>query len=648
MNRAPRMLLELLLTIPSVLAIASGARAADGDTLWDFDGEEVGSGFLHQVASDEGGGAFIAWEGAGILVQLLDENGTPQWASPGVQVSSTGSLPAIVAESPWGATVAWEETTGIYVQRINYSGVVQWTSGGVQVATSGERPVLVHIPGVNFGDPPGALIAWGELARVAAINGFGTVTAPGVDGISLGAGVSGVSSPGNMRMISDDAGGAIVAWSDYNLNIVAQRVNAGLPWGTTPTLVSGDFRNEDRLDVAPDGAGGALISWSAIWFLPLEGQVRVQRIDSTGKSLWTANGVVVVDSDVVGGRTDAWTSFELNSSVDTDGNGGAILAWNDWRNELTIPPAPVSGNDDVFAQRVDSTGSILWTANGILLPPFIVGSTAPGSQRFPETVSDGNGGAVVTYQDLGGNSWDISANHLDSLGNKLFSIYVFDDFMGVDERQREPRIVFDGSGPSPVGAVIVWDDERSGLDIRAQKVEISGPANDDSGSAASVTVGSVSGTVLGASQDGLASCGEGGDTDVWYVFTPPGAGTVEVDTCGSHDTGGVDAGIDTVVSLHSGAPGTTVNEFACNDDWTTGTPPNQCTGTDSGLPRDSATSTAVTTTDPVWIRVANFPGTAPNDFVLNVRFVPEPGKWLLLASGLGALSLLRRSSRYRP
>jgi len=644
MDRALRGFLELLLSFCCVLAIASGARAADGDTLWDADGEEVGSGFLHAVASDEGGGAFIAWRGAALYVQLLDEDGIPQWTAPGVQLSSTGTQPSIVAVAPWGATVAWEEGGGIYVQRVNYSGVVQWTSGGVQVATLGENPVLAHIPGVNFGDPPGALIAWGEIARVAAVDGFGNVTAPGVNGIALGGGVSS-ALPGNMRMIQDGAGGAIVAWSDYSENIVAQRINAGLPWGATPTVVSNDFRNEDRLDVAPDGAGGALISWSAISFLPKGGQLRVQRIDSTGTSLWTSNGVVVADSAVVGGAPDFWIFFELRSSIDTDGSGGAIVAWNDWRNE----PGTGGGNDDLFAQRLSSTGSSLWTANGILLPPFIVGSTAPGSQRFPETVSDGNGGAIVTYQDLGGNSWDISATRLDPFGTKLFSNYVFTDFQGDDQDQTEPLIVFDGSGPSPQGAIVVWDDDRSGLDIRAQKIEISGPANDASGAAESATTGTTRGTVLGASQDGSASCGAGGDADVWYVFTPPAEiGTIEVDTCGTNDLGGVDAGMDTVLSLHSGAPGTTANQLACNDDWSSGTPAGQCAADDSGLLRDSATSIDVTTADPVWIRVANYPSSAPDDFLLNIRFVPEPGSWLLLASGVGGLALLRRSSRYRP
>ena len=484
MERTPRVKLVLFAAIFLSLAFASPAFAGDGDNLWDADGEEIGNGGLHAIASDEAGGAFIAWAGGGIFVRLVDDTGTPQWASA-VQLSSssTASRPAIYAESPWGATVVWEDTTGIYAQRVNYSGAPQWTPhpGGVQAATSGEVPLVVHYPDPVFGNPPGAFVAWGELARIAAINGSGTVTAPGVNGIYLG---DGVRLPGHMRMISDGGGGVYVIWANYAKNIVAQRVSSGLPWGTTPTVVSNDFRDEGPLDAAPDGAGGALISWSATWPSPAGGQIRAQRINSSGTGLWATNGEVVVDSSVVGGDGAAWVAYGLTSSVDSDGSGGAIVAWNDWRNE---PPGTTDpGNDDVYAQRIATGGFSLWTSFGVLLPPYIVGSTAPGSQRLPDTVSDGNGGAIVTYQDLGGFSWDISATRLDAYGSKLFSRYVFTDFGSDDLNQVEPRIVFDGTGSSPVGAVVAWDDARSGLDVRAQKVEISGPPNDASADAVPV------------------------------------------------------------------------------------------------------------------------------------------------------------------
>jgi len=618
-----------------LFAMASSAFGADGNSLWNPDGETIAAGRFYATASDEGGGVFVVWdEEPGIRVQLLNNSGVPQWAPAGVQLSSTGSAPAIVAESPWGATIAWEESTGIYTQRVNYSGTALWSSGGVQVATSGEEPLVIHVPGAGMFDAPGAFIAWGEAARLAHIDSSGSVSAPGVNGISLG---GNVRLPGHMRMIPDDAGGAIVIWANYAKDIVAQRVNAGLPWGSVPTLVSGNIRDEGFVEAAPDGTGGALISWTATQLVPANAQVWVGRINSSGTALWTS---IVVDSAVVGGSTSAWTFYELTSSVASDGAGGAIAAWNDWRNDPTG-----LGNDDIYAQRLASDGSFVWNPNGILLPPYIVGSTAPGSQRGPRTVSDQKGGAIVTYQDSGGNSWDISATRLDSFGNKLFSTYVFTDFNQEDAVQKWPEIVFDGSGPAPLGAVIAWVDQRNGEDILVQKVEISGPANDDSSSAQAVATGLTSATLLGATQDGLSSCGNGGLVDVWYVFTAPGPGTLEVDTCGTNDMGSTDEGMDSVVSIHSAAPGSPGNELACNDDWTAGgDPPSQCAAVDIGLSRDSATS-AVVSSGPVWIRVSHWPATSPGDFSMNVRYVPEPHATLLLASGAIALVALRRVKR---
>jgi hypothetical protein len=133
------------------------------------------------------------------------------------------------------------------------------------------------------------------------------------------------------------------------------------------------------------------------------------------------------------------------------------------------------------------------------------------------------------------------------------------------------------------------------------------------------------------------------------VFTPPDPGRLEVDTCGTNDLGGVDTGMDTVLSLHTGAPGTVDNEVTCNDDWFFGgSPPDQCASSDLNFPVDSATSFEVPSIEPVWIRVATFLSSRTDEFLLNVRFVPEPSSGAMVAGGVAGLSLAgsrRRRSR---
>jgi hypothetical protein len=84
------------------------------------------------------------------------------------------------------------------------------------------------------------------------------------------------------------------------------------------------------------------------------------------------------------------------------------------------------------------------------------------------------------------------------------------------------------------------------------------PANDDCAAAAILVAGTVSGETLTATTDGSTTCG-GSGPDVWFRYVAVADGLVQFDTVGSD--------YDTVLSLHSGCPGTTDNQLECNDDW---------------------------------------------------------------------------------
>lgn len=74
-----------------------------------------------------------------------------------------------------------------------------------------------------------------------------------------------------------------------------------------------------------------------------------------------------------------------------------------------------------------------------------------------------------------------------------------------------------------------------------------------------VTVGTYTGTTIGATNDGAASCGQaGGGPDVWFRYRADATCLLQVDTC--------DSSLDTVLSLHTECAGTTLNELDCNDE----------------------------------------------------------------------------------
>lgn len=133
-------------------------------------------------------------------------------------------------------------------------------------------------------------------------------------------------------------------------------------------------------------------------------------------------------------------------------------------------------------------------------------------------------------------------------------------------------------------------------------LNVSGPTanNDNCANAIVVTNGTYTGSTTGMTRDGSASCGSSSTTvDVWYRYTAPATGTLNLNSCGS--------GYETVLSVHSGCPGTSSNQLACNDDCG-GSP---CGGVASCLSR------AVTAGVTYRIRVSGYNG-ATGNFTLSV------------------------------
>lgn len=106
--------------------------------------------------------------------------------------------------------------------------------------------------------------------------------------------------------------------------------------------------------------------------------------------------------------------------------------------------------------------------------------------------------------------------------------------------------------------------------------------------------GSFSGSTVGATNDGSATCGSATfSPDVWLRFVAPASGLMSADTFGS--------GYDTVLSVHSGCPGSG-SEISCNDD---------AFGLQSALSWNAQAGVSY------WIRVSGFNG-ATGPFELHV------------------------------
>jgi hypothetical protein len=143
--------------------------------------------------------------------------------------------------------------------------------------------------------------------------------------------------------------------------------------------------------IVSDGAGGAIVTW----YDNRSGNndIYVQRVTASGAAQWTADGVALCTA----------TGNQQYPTIASDGDGGAIVAWYDNR----------SGNYDIYAQRVNASGTALWATDGVAL------CTATGTQSGPQIIPDGAGGAFVTWYDYRSGNSDIYVQRVNASGTAL-------------------------------------------------------------------------------------------------------------------------------------------------------------------------------------------------------------------------------------
>ncbi|MBI3189995.1 MAG: T9SS type A sorting domain-containing protein [Ignavibacteriales bacterium] len=147
---------------------------------------------------------------------------------------------------------------------------------------------------------------------------------------------------------------------------------------------------------------------------------------------------------------------QLSPTLVSDGSGGAIITWFDYRN----------GNEDIYAQRVDATGVVQWTANGVAI------CTATDAQYYPSIVSDGSGGAIMVWEDhRNGTTADYYAQRVNASGVVQWTVNGESICITTASTRYGLSIISDGSG----GAYIAWYDDRNGnSDIFAQRINAAG------------------------------------------------------------------------------------------------------------------------------------------------------------------------------
>ncbi len=317
--------------------------------------------------------------------------GVPVWTEPGDQIGTM----RMVCDGSGGAIIVWEQHSGtdwdIYAQRVNNNGVLLW--GGVAILCNEPgNQVEPVVAGDGYG---GAIIAWqdyrnGDWDIYALRISSGTGRAyPGWPPGGVAVSASTTETEQCPDIVDVSMGEVIVVWQHEtasNYSIRGQKMDGfGAPlWGGGVIISSGTAPKEFP-KIINDGMGYVVVTWQ---------DFRNTNSDIYAQKRKADDGTVAPGWAVDGNTVTVAALDQKIPQIVSDGSGGAIIAWTDYRNS----------NSDIYAQWISSTAVRLWENpvgdfNGIPVCNIV------GEQSNPVIIShiyEGNViGAIFSWEDRG-------------------------------------------------------------------------------------------------------------------------------------------------------------------------------------------------------------------------------------------------------
>ncbi len=376
------------------------------------------------------------------------------WTLDGAPVcvySGDQEYPVICSDGAGGAIMAWEDRRGypdIYAQRVDEMGRRLWAVEGVPICTASFGQLGPRICSDGAG---GAIIAWTDPRASNVRDIYAQRIGPDGNVLWTADGVPVCTETAHQHLhdiCADGYGGAILVWQDERTSssyddVYCQRIDAdgNVLWDAGGVALCTGGYLKDWLRVAPDGSGGGIFTWNN-WTV----SISAQRVDAAGAVQWTANGVAVC----------AASGLRYEPEIVTDGSGGAVISWTDHRDWY-----------DIYVQRVDGSGTMLWTANGVQLT-VDPGGEVNGWQHHARMCGDGAGGATLAWVDQRFDDYDCYAQRVNGDGVPQWT----ENGIPVDTTTGACDGI-DLLAVSDKGAIIFWEDSRSGSgnDIYAQRVD---------------------------------------------------------------------------------------------------------------------------------------------------------------------------------
>ena len=441
----------------------------EGAPLWEKDGVAAAAASFGQtgpkLAPDGLGGVVVAWtdareEETAIFAQRIMSDGKINWEENGRLIAKSPGKqenPEILKCSTLDWVILWEDHRKgfplLFAQKINSAGIILWQEGGIPLALTArpqEKASAVLAPDGNIA------VAWQDsrggnfdiFAQAFSFEGAPVWEKGG----TLVCNTQGSVVHQNAGMIESGRGEMIIAFEDARsgfLNIYVQKISRDgvLLWGKNAVPVAKVKADQAGPQLVSDGAGGAIICWEDQRTPDLP-KIFAQRISSSGKKIWNEGSLSIAKID----------SRQTRPQIIADGNGGAIMIWEDERDPLSLK--------DIYGQKVSGQGELLWGKNGIA----ICGDN--GDQTETAIISDNSGGAYIAWTDYrrGERNPDIYTQRVEAAGKLVWQKDGI-PVCGAPDVQRTPQLTVNREG----NVVVAWTDKGGGsYDIYAQSLNPEG------------------------------------------------------------------------------------------------------------------------------------------------------------------------------
>jgi len=404
----------------------------------------------------------IVWEDernghTDIYAQRLSASGKKLWGDEGVAVCSSANnqtFPQLINAGSGNVIIAWQDYrngfSDIYAQKLNVKGAALWQTNGVPVCRAAQNQLAPQLCDDGSG---GAFVTWydyrsgkGEDIYAQRIGSSGS-TEWLSDGVPVCAETATQWYP---QIVRDSGGGAVICWDDKRngyYDIYAQRLGSqgNAIWDVNGVPVCSAPENQEYSQIASSEPGTFVITWQD--YRNGEADIYAQKITLSGKPVWKTNGEIVCN---------VAANQERPQLV---GGPNPVIVWTDFRNG--------TGNSDIYCQKMSPAGKPLWDKFGVAV------CEAGENQNDPRAVTDGNGGAVIVWQDHRSFASAIFGRRVSSDGKPVWVPEGKTISAPISEAEF-PQIVLSGSG----NVFVVWQDKREGgVDVFAQSLDLSGGEN---------------------------------------------------------------------------------------------------------------------------------------------------------------------------